>query len=106
MLELSTARLKWRRLLCYTKQNMSILKKLIGDNDARFVKSLSKTVTQINDLEQDFLALTDTDFPKKTKEFKERLNNGATLDEIMPEAYALVREAAKRTLGQRHFDVQ
>ena len=85
---------------------MSILKKLIGAPDARFVKSLSKTIDGINKLEPEFSVLTDADFPKKTKEFKERLNNGESLDEIMPEAFALVREASKRTLGQRHFDVQ
>jgi preprotein translocase subunit SecA len=85
---------------------MSIFKKLIGDNDARFVNSLSKTVAAINDLEPSFSSLQAADFTEKTKEFKKRLSAGESLDDIMPEAYALVREAAKRTLNQRHFDVQ
>src|SRR3989344_3973465 len=85
---------------------MNLLKKLIGDNDTRFINSLSKTIDRINKLESDFLSLAEDDFPKKTKEFKDRINNGETLDDIMPEAFTLVREAAKRTLGQRHFDVQ
>ncbi len=61
---------------------------------------------QVNSFEQKVVNLKDQDFPQKTKEFKERLKKGQSLDDILPEAFALVREAAKRTLNQRHFDVQ
>lgn len=85
---------------------MSIFSKIFGDADTSFIKSLSSIVTQINDFEDDFKKLRDGDFPKKTEEFKKRLGQGESLDEILPEAFALVREAAKRTLGERHYDVQ
>lgn len=81
------------------------LKNILEDN-SREIKALMRTVNKINELEPGFEKLADQDFPKKTDEFKERLKNGETLDDILPEAFALVREASRRTLGMRHFDVQ
>src|SRR3990167_7332274 len=69
-------------------------------------RKVAKIVDTINALEADVLKLADADFPKKTLEFKDRLRNGESLDDILPEAFALVREAAKRNLGERHYDVQ
>ncbi|MBO8159026.1 MAG: preprotein translocase subunit SecA [Thermosyntropha sp.] len=81
------------------------LAKILDDNEKE-IKRISKIVEKINALEPDFKKLKDEEFPKKTEEFKERLKKGETLDDILPEAFALVREAAYRTLGMRHFDVQ
>ena len=82
------------------------LKSIFGDSDSRYVNSLKPIVRKINDLEKEFEGLIDSDLPRKTILFKERLAKGETLDDILPEAFALVREAAKRTLKQRHYDVQ
>ncbi|CQB52000.1 Protein translocase subunit SecA [Syntrophomonas zehnderi OL-4] len=76
------------------------------DNDEKEVKKLRGTVDEINALEAQMQALADGDFPLKTEEFRERLKNGERLNDILPEAFALVREASRRTLGMRHFDVQ
>jgi len=81
------------------------VKRLIDDNEKE-VKKLRKIAEQVNALEGDFIKLPDEDFPKKTEEFRDRINKGETLDELLPEAFALVREASRRTLGMRHFDVQ
>jgi len=83
----------------------NFVKRLIDDNE-REVKRLSRTAEQINNLEEKFRKLDDAEFPEKTVEFRERLKNGEDLDDILPEAFALVREASRRTLGMRHFDVQ
>ncbi|MFA5936879.1 MAG: preprotein translocase subunit SecA [Candidatus Paceibacterota bacterium] len=85
---------------------MSIFDKIFGDTSSKFIKSTAKIVSKINALEADISKLADVDFPKKTQDFKDRLANGESLDDILPEAYALVREAAKRNLGERHYDVQ
>lgn len=82
------------------------LDKLFGDDSTRFLKTVTATVAQINSLEDSMIALADHDFPTKTAELKKRIADGATLDDIIPEAFALVREASKRTLEMRHFDVQ
>jgi len=82
------------------------LKNIFGDASSRFIKDASKIVEKINALESTVLDLKDEDFPKKTAEFKDRLNKGETLDSILPEAFALVREASKRCLNERHYDVQ
>jgi preprotein translocase subunit SecA len=82
------------------------LKKIFGDQNTRTVKSFEPIVQKINSLEATIAALTDVELKAKTAEFKASIAGGATLDSILPEAFALVREAAKRTLGQRHFDVQ
>ncbi len=85
---------------------MSILSKIFGDSNEKFIKGLDPVVKKINSFEPDFEKLTAEQLKEKTKEFKERLKKGQALDDIMPEAFALVREASKRTLNQRHFDVQ
>ncbi len=85
---------------------MSFLTKVFGDNSSRFVKQNKAVVDRINKLESEFEALSMQGLKDKTIEFRERLKKGETLDSILPEAFALVREASKRTLGQRHFDVQ
>ncbi|MCX6722147.1 MAG: preprotein translocase subunit SecA [Candidatus Staskawiczbacteria bacterium] len=85
---------------------MSFLSKIFGDSNEKFVKSLQPIIEKINSFEPEFKKLSAGQLKDKTKEFKERLIKGETLDEILPEAFALVREAGKRTLNQRHFDVQ
>ena len=84
----------------------SIVKKLIGDEQGRRLKKYWKTVDQINRLEAEFEALSDAELKAKTVEFKDRINKGEALDSVKAEAFAVVREASKRVLGLRHFDVQ
>ncbi|RVT45744.1 preprotein translocase subunit SecA [Rheinheimera sediminis] len=80
--------------------------KLIGSRNDRYLKKLKKTVELINSLEPSFVALTDEQLKLKTAEFKQRVADGATLDDLLPEAFATVREASKRIFKMRHFDVQ
>ncbi|WP_166836736.1 preprotein translocase subunit SecA [Rheinheimera pleomorphica] len=80
--------------------------KLFGSRNDRFLKKLEKQVQQINALEAEFEALSDDQLKQKTAEFKQLLANGSTLDDILPQAFATVREASKRVFGMRHFDVQ
>ncbi|WP_019123278.1 accessory Sec system translocase SecA2 [Brevibacillus massiliensis] len=82
------------------------LKKLFGDSNEREVKKMFKRVEKINALEPTVAAMTDEQLKEKTTEFKARLENGEQLDDILNEAFAVVREASKRVLGMRHFDVQ
>ena len=82
-----------------------IARTLFGSANDRFIKKQLKIVEKINALEPDFIKLSDDELKAKTNEFRERIKNGETLDELLPEAFAAVREAAKRTLGQRHYDV-
>jgi preprotein translocase subunit SecA len=84
----------------------AIARRLFGSANERYVKSLYQYVDAINALEPELEALSDDDLRARTKWFGERVANGETLDEILVEAFATVREASKRTLGQRHFDVQ
>jgi len=84
----------------------AIARKLFGTSNARFIKSLARTVSEINALEPSLEALSDDDLRARTGTFRGRLADGETVDDLLPEAFATVREAAKRTLGQRHFDVQ
>ena len=83
-----------------------ILTKVVGDPNERELKRLAPLVDEINALESKFERLTDEELRDKTTEFKGRLYAGETLDELLPEAFAAVREASKRTIGLRHFDVQ
>ncbi len=83
-----------------------IITGIFGSRNERVVRQLGKTVTGINALESEISGYQDSDFPAKTIEFKNRVAAGTSLDDILPEAFALVREASKRTLGMRHFDVQ
>ncbi|MDZ7662325.1 preprotein translocase subunit SecA [Thiohalophilus sp.] len=82
------------------------LKKVFGSRNERLVKQMGKTVERINALEADMQALSDAELQNKTVEFRQRLADGMKLDDLLPEAFAVVREAAVRTLGMRHFDVQ
>src|ERR1041384_7869820 len=79
---------------------------LFGTANDRIVKGFDRSVAKINALEPEIAKLSDADLRAKTVEFRERLAKGETLDDVLVEAFAVVREAAKRTLGQRHFDVQ
>ncbi|TXC69056.1 preprotein translocase subunit SecA [Sphingorhabdus soli] len=83
-----------------------LAKSIFGSSNDRYVKSLGKTVDAVNALESSFEPLSDDELRGKTQEFRDRLEAGETLDDLLPEAFATVREAAKRTLGQRHYDVQ
>jgi preprotein translocase subunit SecA len=85
---------------------MGFLSKLFGDESTKETKTLSPIVDKINSFEEHISSLSDDDLKAKTKFFKEELKNGKTLDDILPEAFAVVREASKRTTGMRHFDVQ
>jgi preprotein translocase subunit SecA len=84
----------------------AIAKAIFGSSNERYVKSLSPIVNRINGFETNISALSDEELANQTVRFRERLTNGEGLDAILPEAFATVREAAKRTLGQRHYDVQ
>ena len=85
---------------------LNIARKLFGSSNDRIVKRMRPTVERINALEPEFEALDDDQLVAKTAEFRQRLEGGEALDKLMPEAFAAVREAAKRALGQRHYDVQ
>ncbi len=84
----------------------SVLTKLFGTKQERDLKKLQPSVDHISGLEPSVKELSDEQLRSKTDEFKERLAKGETLDDLLPEVYAVVREAAIRTLGQRHYDVQ
>ncbi|HEX4004681.1 MAG TPA: preprotein translocase subunit SecA [Acidobacteriaceae bacterium] len=83
-----------------------LARRLFGSANDRYIRSLGATVEEINALEPEVQNLSDEQLAARTVAFKERLAQGETIDDILPEAFATVREAAKRTLGQRHFDVQ
>lgn len=85
---------------------IEILKKLFGSKNDRTIKKLSRIVLEINKLESKINQHSDQELKAKTQEFKSRYQNGETLDQLLPEAFAVVREVAKRTLNMRHFDVQ
>ncbi len=80
--------------------------KIFGSSNDRRLKGFNAGIPAINALEPQFEALSGDELRGKTNEFRERLANGQDLDDLLPEAFATVREAAKRTLGQRHFDMQ
>lgn len=84
----------------------NVIKKIIGTKNDREVKRFKKIVHQINQLEASLVDLSDDQLAKKTLEFRERFSSGETLDSMMPEAFSVVREASKRVMGMRHFDVQ
>ena len=83
-----------------------ILEKVIGSYSDRAIKRIMPLVEEINEYESKLINLTDIELRNKTTEFRNRISNGETLDDILPEAFAVVREAGKRVLGMRHFDVQ
>lgn len=82
------------------------IRSVFGSRNDRYLKKLRKQVAEINDLEEAYEALSDEDIANKTTEFRQRLEDGEALDALLPEAFATVREAGKRTLNMRHFDVQ
>jgi len=83
-----------------------ILKFVFGSRNERVLKRMRKIVININELEDQILALGDNEFPVRTSELKQKVEQGESLENILPEAFALVREAGKRVLNMRHFDVQ
>ncbi len=83
-----------------------LLKKLFGSKNEREVKRMLKTVQLVNAFEEQMVALSDEQLRAKTQEFKARIAKGETLDKLLPEAFAVAREAGKRVMGMRHFDVQ
>jgi len=85
---------------------LGFIQKLLGNKNAKEIKRIRSIVDEINGLEPSMLSLSDISLRGKTEEFKARLAEGETLDDILPEAFAVVREASKRVLGMRHFDVQ
>ena len=85
---------------------LSFLQRLLGNNNAKEIKKMRAIADHINEIEPNYVKLSDANLVAKTDEFKRRLQKGETLDDILPEAFAVVREASKRVLGMRHFDVQ
>ena len=85
---------------------MPILEKILRVGEGRILRRLKAIADTVNSIEEDYVDLSDGELRAKTDEFKERYADGETLDDLLPEAFATVREAAKRVLGQRHFDVQ
>ena len=85
---------------------LNLISKFIKSSNQKELDRIGKIVSKINDLEEKFIKLKDEDFPKKTLEYKEQIKQGKALNDILPEAFALVREASKRTRNERHFDVQ
>ena len=85
---------------------MNMFSKVFGTRSQREVKRIMPLVKKIEDLRPEMQKLTDEELRGKTREFKKRLEEGATLDDLLPEAFATVREAAKRVLGMEHFEVQ
>ncbi|MCI5145126.1 MAG: preprotein translocase subunit SecA, partial [Candidatus Electrothrix sp. AR3] len=83
-----------------------VLTKVFGSKNDREIKVLRTVVEQVNRLEPSVEPLSDEQLREKTAEFKQRYTDGETLDELLPEAFAVCREAAKRVLGERHYDVQ
>ena len=83
-----------------------LLKKIFGSRNDRLIKQYSQTVKRINALEPQLQGLSDEQLRAKTDEFRQRHGNGESLEDLLPEAFAVVREAGKRELGMRHFDVQ
>ena len=85
---------------------MGLLEKIFGDNNTKEIKRIEKIVDRIEALDEDMQALENEELQAMTPKFKERLAAGETLDDILPEAFAVCREAARRVLGMKHFRVQ
>ena len=85
---------------------MDMLKKIFGSKNEREIRRIRSIVARINELEDSVKAIPDEAFPARTAAFRERLASGETLDALLPEAFATIREAARRVRGERHFDVQ
>ena len=85
---------------------LNFLSKFIKSSNQKELDRISKIVEKVNFFENTVKDMSKDDFPKKTLDFKKRLNKGEIIDELLPEAFALVREASKRTRNERHYDVQ
>jgi preprotein translocase subunit SecA len=85
---------------------LGFISKFIKSGNQKELDRIVKIVSKINKLEEKFIKLTNEDFPKKTQDFKKKIKNGETLDQILPDAFALVREASRRSRNERHYDVQ
>ena len=85
---------------------LNFFSKFVKSSNQKELDRISKIVEKVNSYEASIKEMDDDDFPKKTKELKERLNKGENIDKLLPEAFALVREASKRTRNERHYDVQ
>ena len=85
---------------------LNLISKFIKSSNQKELDRIGKIVEKINSLENEFKKLNDIDFPNKTQELKNQIKKGKTLDEILPNAFALVRETSKRVRNERHFDVQ
>jgi preprotein translocase subunit SecA len=83
-----------------------LVRKVVGTKNEREIKRLAPVVDKVNQLEAETRILSDADLKGRTALFRERLAKGESLDDLLPEAFAVVREASRRTLGMRHFDVQ
>ena len=86
--------------------SVSVLDKILRAGEGKILRTLESLAAQVNVLEEHYIAMTDEELRSLTADFKLRISNGETLDDLLPEAFAAVREASKRTLGQRHYDVQ
>ena len=84
----------------------AFLDKIMRAGEGKTLKQLHRVADQVNRIEEDFVGLSEAELREETTKFKARLEGGETLDDLLPEAFAAVREAAQRTLGQRHYDVQ
>ena len=85
---------------------LNFISKFFKSSNQKELNKLQKIVKQVNNYEDQIVKLEDFEFPKKTKELKNRIKQGSKIDDLLPEAFALVREASKRTRRERHFDVQ
>ena len=85
---------------------LNFLSKFIKSSNQKELDRITKIVEQVNSFEDFIKVLPNEDFPKKTAEFKKKLNEGKNINDLLPEAFALVREASKRTRNERHYDVQ
>ena len=94
--------MSYRGVICL----LSFLQRLLGNNNAKEIKKMRAIADHINEIEPNYVKISDANLVAKTDDFKRRLQKGETLDDILPEAFAVVREASKRVLGMRHFDVQ
>jgi len=96
-----------RATLIYSKDlSVSVLDKILRAGEGKILRTLESIAAQVNTLEEHYVAMSDEELRGLTTDFKLRISNGESLDDLMPEAFAAVREASKRTLGQRHYDVQ
>jgi len=95
-----------RSMVVYLRPLMSFLTKIFGDSNVKTLKTLQPVVGAVNSLEAEMQAFSDVELKNKTVEFKERLGKGESLDDLLTEAFAVVREVSKRVTGMRHFDVQ